>query len=355
MKKEEKHSEKKRQLSDELSAFIILGFVTIAIVGSIIVNTLIQYNSFVPTSGQPNTVENTDENELLSMNELTSVENVSSIEELQKLNEKELEEAKKKDEKENKNKSENPNKYYIKVNYKAQVVTIYTKDSNGKYTVPVKAMLCSTGTYTPTGGVYKVPAKIRWCHMIGDVYAQYCTQVVGDILFHSVPYARKGDHSSLFYQKYDQLGSRVSLGCIRLTCADAKWIYDNCKIGTQVEFYASSNPGPLGKPSTRKISNAPANIRGWDPTDPVANNPWREYLANKDNDKDKDKDEQESKPPVNTNTFVNEFVNAPLDEPIVNVPIEEPVINEPIINAPVIGDEENDDDINMVINETSGQ
>ena len=39
--------------------------------------------------------------------------------------------------------------YYIKVNYTANVVTIYTKDSSGQYTKPVKAMVCSTGTATP--------------------------------------------------------------------------------------------------------------------------------------------------------------------------------------------------------------
>ena len=35
--------------------------------------------------------------------------------------------------------------YFIKVNYGANVVTIYMKDSStGEYTVPVKAMVCST-------------------------------------------------------------------------------------------------------------------------------------------------------------------------------------------------------------------
>lgn len=33
--------------------------------------------------------------------------------------------------------------YYIKVNYGANVVTIYQKDSNEEYTKPVKAMVCS--------------------------------------------------------------------------------------------------------------------------------------------------------------------------------------------------------------------
>ena len=65
--------------------------------------------------------------------------------------------------------------------------------------------------------------------------------------------------------------------CIRLTVQDAKWIYDNCKPGTKVEFYEDSNPGPLGKPTAQKISED-ETVRGWDPTDPDVNNPWRNYV-----------------------------------------------------------------------------
>lgn len=64
------------------------------------------------------------------------------------------------------------------------------------------------------------------------------------------------------------MGTKDSLGCVRLTTRDAKWIFDNISYGTQVEFYSSSNPGPLGKPTAQKISNAPKNLRNWDPTDP---------------------------------------------------------------------------------------
>ena len=35
---------------------------------------------------------------------------------------------------------------------------------------------------------------------------------------------------------YRALGSRASHGCIRLTVADAKWIYDNCGEGTVVHI-----------------------------------------------------------------------------------------------------------------------
>ena len=165
--------------------------------------------------------------------------------------------------------------YYIKVNYLANTVTIYGKDANGYYTVPIKAMNCSTGRSTPRSGVYRTPQKARWGTLIGPVYGQYCTRITGQILFHSVPYVNYNDNSSLEYWEYDRLGEARSLGCIRLTVADAKWIYDNCPLQTQVEFYGSYDPGPLGKPSTPKISGAAEYLRGWDPTDPDVNNPWR--------------------------------------------------------------------------------
>ncbi len=166
--------------------------------------------------------------------------------------------------------------YYIKVNYTANVVTIYTKDSEGKYTKPVKAMVCSTGTATPRSGVYKMSDKYRWHQLNGGVYGQYCSRITGHILFHSVPYVTNSP-DTLKYTAYDKLGTAASAGCIRLTVADALWIYSNCPSGTYVEFYGSSNPGPLGKPTAKKISSNVA-CRNWDPTDPLSNNPWHTYV-----------------------------------------------------------------------------
>lgn len=180
-------------------------------------------------------------------------------------------------------KVENPEKeekesketYYIKVNYGANVVTIYKKDSSGKYTVPVKAMVCSTGKATPTSGTYKMSNKYRWHQLEGGVYGQYCSRITGHILFHSVPY-KTNSPDTLKYVAYDKLGTKASAGCIRLTVADAYWIYANCSSGTYVEFYSSADPGPLGKPSAQKISSNEA-CRNWDPTDPLPSNPWKNY------------------------------------------------------------------------------
>ena len=174
------------------------------------------------------------------------------------------------------------NKYYIKINYKANVVTIYTYDNSGNYTIPVKALLCSTGVATPKSGTYGTLNKYTWALLNGGVWGQYSTRIVKGILFHSVPY-RSQSKSSLISSYYDKLGTTASAGCIRLTTIDAKWIYENCTIGTKVEFYASSNPGPLGKPEAMKISSYPGYLKSWDPTDPDTNNPWISYFA--DNNK----------------------------------------------------------------------
>lgn len=165
--------------------------------------------------------------------------------------------------------------YYIRVNYTANVVTIYRKNTDGFYTIPYKAMICSCGTATPHSGTYETSSKYRWLSLVGNVNGQYSTRIVNRILFHSVPYLEK-TNDSLEYWEYDKLGTTASAGCIRLTVEDAKWIYDNCESGTKVEFYSSDDPGPLGKPVVEKISSN-EECRNWDPTDPHKENPWNKY------------------------------------------------------------------------------
>jgi len=161
--------------------------------------------------------------------------------------------------------------YLIKVNRKQCVVTIYEKDEDGKYNIPVKAMLCSPGWDTPIG-TFKTPEKYRWRLLMGDVWGQYSTRINKGVLFHSVWYYEK-DPSTLANAQFNKLGSVCSHGCVRLNVKDAKWIYDNCPVGTTVTIYDSKNPGPLGKPESIKISAT--NKMGYDPTDIWSkNNPY---------------------------------------------------------------------------------
>jgi len=166
--------------------------------------------------------------------------------------------------------------YLIKVNREYNTITVYETDEAGKYTIPIKAMICSVGRNGKTiQGTFQTKAKYRWKALLGDVWGQYSTRIVGGILFHSVYYYRNGDSASLATMEFNKLGTAASHGCIRLTVMDAKWIYDNCAVGTTVVIYDDKkSPGPLGKPETIKI---PIAIR-WDPTDPNDQNPYKDKL-----------------------------------------------------------------------------
>lgn len=156
--------------------------------------------------------------------------------------------------------------YTLQVNKGTNVVTVFRSDGT-----PERAFVCSVGSATPIGTFY-TPNKYRWHELDGPSYGQYCTRIVAGYLFHSVWYYRNGDLASQSYVQYNKLGTTASHGCVRLTVADAKWIYDNCPLGTKVTvMYGSSANDPLGKPAAIKVPNV---REGWDPTDPNPANPY---------------------------------------------------------------------------------
>lgn len=169
--------------------------------------------------------------------------------------------------------------YLVRINLTHCTVNIYTKDENGEYTVPLKAMICSTGYATPGAGTfYRLGNTWEWLRLKGNVWGHYVTQITGNILFHSVPYLRWNDPASLEYWEFDKLGVKASQGCIRLLVSDAIWIYNNAWNIVGVEFYRDEDPGPFGKPTAPKISDNEL-CRDWDPTDPNPANPWHTYVA----------------------------------------------------------------------------
>lgn len=170
-------------------------------------------------------------------------------------------------------------KYWIKVNEQCNVVTVYQK--NGTSWKPIRAMLCSTGLKKPgketPRGTFYMGGRRQWGVMFFGVYAQYCTTISGNYLFHSVQYNKQKNYKSQPTDEFNKLGKHASHGCVRLSVMDAKWIYDNCKAGTKVTIYRSSKPGPLGKPEGIKVSTDRKEY--WDPTDPNPKNPY--YLLKK--------------------------------------------------------------------------
>ena len=159
--------------------------------------------------------------------------------------------------------------YKLEVVRNQCTVLVYGLDMSGDYSILYRAFVCGPGQTTPIG-TFRTPFKAAW-HPLQGCWGQYCTQITGNYLFHSSPY-NSPNKNDLSYRLYNQLGTVCSHGCVRLTVADAKWIYDNCPLGTTVSIYNASSL-PVPKPSAPWLDISSPN-RGWDPTDPDPANPW---------------------------------------------------------------------------------
>lgn len=159
--------------------------------------------------------------------------------------------------------------YKLEVVRNQCTVLVYGLDMSGDYSILHHAFVCGPGRTTPIG-TFRTPFKAAW-HPLQGCWGQYCTQITGNYLFHSSPY-NSPNKNDLSYRLYNQLGTVCSHGCVRLTVEDAKWIYDNCPLGTTVSIYNASSL-PVPKPSAPWLDISSPN-RGWDPTDPDPANPW---------------------------------------------------------------------------------
>ncbi|MFR8757613.1 MAG: L,D-transpeptidase family protein, partial [Clostridium sp.] len=154
--------------------------------------------------------------------------------------------------------------FKIKINKQMNCLTIYIPDGDNGYIIPYKSFLCSTGDDTPLGE-HKTPEKYRWRLMNTDEYCQYLTRLDAGIpiLLHSVIYERP-DPYTLKAFTYNYLGATKSHGCIRLTTADSRWIYEHCALGTSITVYESPIPGPFDRPVIKTMI---PDTQTYDPTD----------------------------------------------------------------------------------------
>ena len=167
--------------------------------------------------------------------------------------------------------------YLLRVNKATNVITVFTFDEYGKYTIPVRAMICSTGPNTPEG-TFTMSYQASINELILDEWGMYVAHITGDYLFHSVPYMIGSyggiDHSSVNVYDYNNLGTSASHGCVRVTCGDAYWIYLNCSAYETLIEIGWYDSDPLGKPTAIKLPTDSAT--NWDPTDPSSENPWND-------------------------------------------------------------------------------
>ena len=160
-----------------------------------------------------------------------------------------------------------PVPYAITVDVNNQVTTVYGLDKDGTYTIPVRRMLCSTGTKanpSDVGDWVLNGRHAKWCEFPkwGNSYARYWTRINSNIAFHSPIYTAVS-LDAMKTSSYKMLGNRASHGCVRLTVEDAKWIYDNIGAGTVVSIREDLPSDPelrdaLKLPPLKKGTSIPA-------------------------------------------------------------------------------------------------
>lgn len=130
--------------------------------------------------------------------------------------------------------------YAIEVDIANQIVTVYSA-ADGSI---VRQMLCSTGMNggTPIGTFHltekgRASERTEWTYLAQyKCYVKYATRIHLGYMFHSLPFDAK-DMNSMQAQAASEFGLPTSHGCIRLRVEDAKFIAENCLMGTEVTIH----------------------------------------------------------------------------------------------------------------------
>lgn len=150
--------------------------------------------------------------------------------------------------------------YRIEVDLTNQICTVY---DNGK---PIKCEFVSTakkGSTTPVGS-FKIQgasggrkAKARTAKMSsGTSYAEFLVRFYGGKCMHTVPWKERQTTGHVYKDEFNKLGSVASAGCVRMPWILAKFIYENCPLGTPVKvFKGEKGKFPMGKPKKYKATS----------------------------------------------------------------------------------------------------
>ena len=107
----------------------------------------------------------------------------------------------------------------------------------------MRSLLCSSGNpnkeygHETTSGIWQIQVpKERFYQFVNLEAAQYLTLIHSRTYFHSILYDKAKDLRSLVKDSYDNLGTKASHACIRLTVPDARWMWYNIGYGATCEI-----------------------------------------------------------------------------------------------------------------------
>lgn len=124
--------------------------------------------------------------------------------------------------------------YYIRISIAKHTLVVYQLDDNNEFTIPVKAFKVALGPKVAPAKT-AISEKSLWRKITDIYYVRYSSRLDNAEYLSSATYYSQSDYN-LNPGSYNVIGNNVTEGSILMTCANAKWIYENCGTKTTVEI-----------------------------------------------------------------------------------------------------------------------
>ena len=141
--------------------------------------------------------------------------------------------------------------YFIYVEKGSHTMTIYEKDSNGKYTIPVHTWQTATGKghEMTKAGTYTIGEKLKWKEWGQSLYSPYASCFAGGLYIHGPVYLGMR-FQSIEMWSFEGIGTNATSGCLRTGVEAAFFVYTNCDEGTGIKIVTGSPLNRSAEPFT---------------------------------------------------------------------------------------------------------
>lgn len=124
--------------------------------------------------------------------------------------------------------------YYIRMSIAKHTLVVYQLDNNNEFTIPVKAFKVALGPKVEPAKT-AISEKSVWRKITDIYYVRYSSRLDNAEYLSTATYYSQSDNN-LNPKSYNMIGQNVTEGSILMTCANARWIYENCGAKTTVEI-----------------------------------------------------------------------------------------------------------------------